>query len=141
MTSARFAMTLPLDSGTPPPNRVELSSAARDVAAVALVGEHDLDGYENLRTVFARAAIRAPNVLIDLSACEFIDSTVISMVLHTETIVTRDGGTLVVALPAERNSVSRLAEVIKLGQLVPTFASVAAALASFDPSYAEATPP
>ena len=82
-------------------------------------------------TGFARAAIRGENVIVDLSDCEFIDSTAISMLLHTETIVARDGGRLVVALPAVENPVTRVAEVIKLAELLPTYASFDAALASF----------
>ena len=43
------------------------------VAVVPLVGEHDLIGYELLKAVLARAAIQAPNVIVDLSHCDFID--------------------------------------------------------------------
>src|SRR3954451_25053868 len=81
--------------------------ASASVAVVSLTGEHDLGGYEPLRTGVARAAIRGAHVIVDLSACDFIDSTVISILLHTETIIASDGGRLVVALPAEDNAVTR----------------------------------
>jgi anti-anti-sigma factor len=132
-------MTVEPDTGPPPPSRVELSSAARHVAVVALIGEHDLAGCETVRTALARAAIRAPHVLVDLTACDFIDSTVISMLLHTETVVTRDGGRLVVALPGEHSSVTRMAELIKLAQRIPTYASVDAALSSLEPDRSAVT--
>jgi anti-anti-sigma regulatory factor len=43
------------------------------VAIVPVIGEHDLSGYEPLKAVLARAAIQAPNVIVDLSHCDFID--------------------------------------------------------------------
>src|SRR4051794_40608205 len=107
--------------------------ASPSIAVISLTGDHDLGGYEPLRTAFARAAIRGADVIVDLAHCDFIDSTVISMLLHTETIVTRAGGRLVVALPVEQNAVTRVAELIKLAQLLPTHASFAAALASLQP--------
>src|SRR3954452_18538733 len=75
------AMMLDLETGPPPPNRVELTSVARDMALVALIGEHDLGHYETLKAVLARAALRAPNVVVDLSECAFVDSTVLQLML------------------------------------------------------------
>ena len=112
-------------------NGVEITMASASIAVISLRGEHDLAGYEPLRTGFARAAIHGANVIVDLSDCEFIDSTVISLILHTETIVARDGGRLVVALPAEENAVTRVAALIKLAERLPTYASFDAAFASF----------
>jgi anti-anti-sigma regulatory factor len=43
------------------------------VAIVPLIGEYDLSGYEPLKAALARAAIQAPNVIVDLSHCDFID--------------------------------------------------------------------
>ena len=112
-------------------NDVEITMASASIAVISLSGEHDLGGYETLRTGFVLAAIRGSNVIVDLSRCDFIDSTVISMLLHTETLVARDGGRLVLALPGEESSVTRLAEVVKLAELLPTYSSFDAALASF----------
>ena len=112
-------------------NGVEITMASASIAVISLRGEHDLAGYGPLRTGFARAAIHGANVIVDLSDCEFIDSTVISMLLRTETIVARDGGRLVVALPAEQNAVTRAAALINLAELLPTYASFDAAFASF----------
>ena len=81
-------------NGTPPPNRVELTSAADDIAIVSLIGEHDVSHYDSLKIVLARAAIRAPNVIVDLSECQFVDSTAISLLLHGSRVITRYGGHL-----------------------------------------------
>jgi anti-anti-sigma regulatory factor len=112
---------------------VEIKYAPPSLAIVALIGAHDLGEYQQLKAVFAAAAIRAPNVIIDLSRCALIDSTVMAMLLDGESVVTRDHGRFVVALPEEPNPVTRLAELAQLAELVPTYVSVEAALASFQP--------
>jgi anti-anti-sigma regulatory factor len=120
---------------------VEITSAPPSVAIVALSGAHDLSEYKQLKAVFAAAAIRAPNVIIDLSRCALIDSTVMAMLLNGQSIVTRDYGRFVVALPEEPNPVTRLAELVQLAELVPTYVSVEAALASFQPAESAAAQP
>jgi anti-anti-sigma factor len=124
-------MTLELDTSTPPPNRVELTSAARDVAVVTLVGEHDLGQYEVLKSVLARAAVRAPSVIVDLSECAFLDSTALHLVLHTHSVTTKARGAFAVVVLPE-GPVSRLAELVRLDQMLPVYPSLDAALESFD---------
>jgi len=116
------------------PNAVEIQSASSSLAIVSLVGDHGLSDVTSLRVVFARAAIRAPNVIADLSRCSFADSTVIEVLIHAQTIITKDHGRFAVALPEEPNAVSRLAQLVHLSELMPTYASLAEALASFDES-------
>ena len=113
------------------PNSIKLMSATPSVAIVSMLGEHDLGDFEPLKIAFAKAAIRAPNVIADLSDCSFIDSIVIALLLHVQSVIAQDGGRVAVALPNEPNAVNRVADLIDLGQLVPVYASVKAALASF----------
>lgn len=105
-------------------------TGSASVAIVPLVGEHDLSGYESLKAALARAAIRAPNVIVDLSRCYFIDCTVIRLLLDAQTVVVRDEGGFGVALPAGPNAVTRIAELVALSRRVPTYPSVAAAMES-----------
>jgi len=121
-------------------NDVEITMASASIAVITLSGEHDMAAYEPLRTAFARAAIHGENVIVDLSPCDFIDSTVISMLLRTETIVARDGGRLVVIVPTAKGAVMRVADIINLAGMLPTYASFDAALASFQPAEADAQP-
>jgi anti-anti-sigma factor len=125
-------MMLDLETGPPPPNRVELTSVARDMALVALIGEHDLGHYETLKAVLARAALRAPNVVVDLSECAFVDSTVLQLMLHTHAVATRAGGAFAVVIAPEPGAVSRLAELMRLDLILPVHPSLDAARASFD---------
>ena len=127
-----------LDTGTPQPNRVELASAARDVAVVALFGEHDLGNYEGLKSVLARAAIRAPNIIMDLSECAFIDSTTITLMLHTNNVTSKVGGGFAVVIHPQPGPVSRVAELVRLGEMLATYPSLEAALASFKPRISDA---
>jgi anti-anti-sigma factor len=123
------------------PNSVRIISATPSVAIVSLLGEHDLGDSEPLKVAFARAAIRAPNVIVDLSDCSFIDSTVIALLLHAQSVVAQDGGRFAVALPTKPNAVTRVVDLMQLVQLVPVYASVEDALATFgQPQPATARP-
>ena len=115
------------------PNAIEITSPTADVAIVALIGEHDLNDYASLKLAFSKAAIEATHVVVDLSRCEFVDSTTISGLLAAQSVVVRDHGRFVVALPHEPNAVTRVADIMRLAELLPVYASVEAALASFQP--------
>ena len=97
-------MTVQLDTGTPPPNRVELTSAAADVAVVTLIGEHDLGQYDTLAAVLARAGVGALNVIVDLTHCAFVDSITISLLLNTHAYVTGAGGGLSLVIAGRAGS-------------------------------------
>jgi len=105
-------------------------TASPSVAIVPLVGEHDLSRYESLRVSLARASIRAPNVIVDLSQCTFIDCTVIRLLLDAQSVVGRDEGDFGVVLPAGPNAVTRIAELVQLSQRAPTYSSVEEAIES-----------
>ena len=120
-----------VDTGAPPPNRLEIVSATDEVAVVALIGEHDLGRYEPLKAALARAATRAPNVVVDLSECAFIDSISISLLLHASDITNRDKRGFAVVIPAEPGPVSRLAELVHLAEMLSIHRSLEAAMASF----------
>jgi anti-anti-sigma factor len=107
-------------------------TASPSVAIVPLVGEHDLSRYESLRVALARASIRAPNVIVDLSQCNLIDCTVIRLLLDAQSVVARDEGGFGVVLPAEPNAVTRIAEVVQLSQRARTYSSVEEALGKLE---------
>jgi anti-sigma B factor antagonist len=53
------------------------------VALVVLAGEHDLYSGDELRQSFEQALARCDHLVVDLSAAEFIDSTIIHVLLQT----------------------------------------------------------
>jgi anti-anti-sigma factor len=104
--------------------------ASDSVAIVSLVGEHDLGEHDQIKGAFARAAVTARNVMVDLTECAFIDSTVIALLLGAQSSIAQNGGRMAVALPVEPNAVTRLAELVRMGDLLPTYGTREAALAS-----------
>ena len=100
------------------------------VAIVSLVGEHDLGHYEQLKDAFDTAAVRRRNLVVDLSGCAFIDSTVISLLLYAQREITSDGGRFVVVIHADAGSVARASPMARLFELVPVYASLATAVES-----------
>jgi anti-anti-sigma factor len=79
-----------------------------------LTGEFDIAECEPLKAALARAAIRAVNVIVDLSQCAFVDCAVIGLLLHAQTVVARDGKHFGIALPSEPNAVIRAADLVHL---------------------------
>jgi len=122
-----------VDNGSPPPNRVEIAFATDDVAVVTLFGEHDLGRYETLMAALAEAARRARSVVVDLSECALVDSTTLTLLLHTQSVTHKDSGGFAVVIPPDSGSVARLAELVNLGEMLPVLPSLEAAVASVEP--------
>lgn len=53
------------------------------VALVVLAGEHDLYWGNELRQTFEQTLARCDHLIVDLSGAEFIDSTIIAVLLQT----------------------------------------------------------
>jgi anti-sigma B factor antagonist len=87
------------------------------LAVVTLVGEHDISLQRRLREALATASIR-PNLLVDLSACTFMDSTVIGMLLLARNRLAARGGRLELFIPPEATAARRVAELTMLDSLL-----------------------
>jgi anti-anti-sigma factor len=101
------------------PRQIEVDLNRADAptfaAAVRLCGEHDLATGQGIRE--ALEPIHG-DVLVDLSACEFIDSSVIVMLLAAHYAARREGRRLELLLPAENSKVTRTLEVSGARQLL-----------------------
>ena len=84
-------------------------------ARVRLVGEHDLATREAVRVALASVD---GNVLVDLTACEFVDSTVIGVLLDSASAITRDGRRLELVFPPGRG-IWRTLDITGVPTLVP----------------------
>ena len=84
-------------------------------AVVSLRGEHDLATADEL----ARA-IQAidGNVLVDLSDCTFIDSTVIGVLFASSQRLERDGRYLEVVAPMQNANVARTLELVRMRDVI-----------------------
>ena len=98
------------------------------IAVVALFGEHDLSGKQRLSEALASASVRL-DVLVDLSACTFIDSSVIGTLFAARSQLAERGGRLELVIPPEATVVRRVAELTMLGSLLTIHESLAAGYA------------
>jgi anti-anti-sigma factor len=99
-----------------PPIRVDRSSHGDFAALVQLAGEHDLSTAPQLSETIR--AIRG-NVLVDLSECSFIDSSVIGALLMADRDRAPDGHRVELAVAPENATIHRIVEVTGLADLLP----------------------
>jgi anti-anti-sigma factor len=69
------------------------------------------------------AAAQRRNVLVDLTRCDFIDSTVVSLLLAAHVEVSSDGGEFAVVIPPPPSPVARTAKIMGLAEMFPTYSS------------------
>ena len=110
------------------PLAVEVAFPQPGIAVVRLRGEHDLSGKERLTEALATASARL-NVLVDLSECTFMDSSVIAAFFVAREKLGARGGQLELVIPPEASTVQRVAEVTFLGAILPIHETEAAAVA------------
>jgi anti-sigma B factor antagonist len=99
------------DDVTRPAVRLEL--LAPEIAVVTLSGEHDLSSKEELGTVLARAGAQR-HLLVDLSACAFLDSTVLGLLVIACRRQWERGGGLELVIPGDAASIRRTMRIAGL---------------------------
>lgn len=62
---------------------IEVRSPHPDAALVVLRGEHDLNSADELRRTFDQSLAHWDHLIVDLSAAEFIDARIISVLVET----------------------------------------------------------
>jgi anti-anti-sigma factor len=80
---------------------------AADTAIVTLVGEHDLKSKVELGAALENASAQR-FVLVDLSACTFIDSTVLALIVATCQRVWERDGQVELVIPSRAAEVHRI---------------------------------
>lgn len=109
---------------------VEVHSAT--AAIVTLRGEHDLSSAAELVAALTTASARR-NVLVDLSCCDFMDSSIISALFRASNSLHESGGQLSLVIPRDRHGAIRtLFEVTSLAKLIPTHETRDAAISHLD---------
>jgi anti-anti-sigma factor len=124
------------DGPLPPPQTYELSAgwievghAAPGLAVVSLHGEHDLSSEPTLSRALDAAAAHS-HLIVDLSDCTFIDSSVIAALLRSAHLVAKKGERFALVIPSEQRQVARIAEMTQLAGQFAIHTSRASALAS-----------
>jgi anti-anti-sigma factor len=111
--------------------QVAVAHHARGVALVTMRGEHDL----STRPILARAlqlAAAHSNVVVDLSECSFIDSTVINEFIKTSDSVRGNGEQIMLVISPEQTHLARIAKMVGLAQIFEVHESKEEAFVSLD---------
>jgi anti-anti-sigma factor len=111
--------------------RVDVRCISGQVAIVELFGDHGIGQSGMVRHALEAAARRRRNVLVDLSHCGFVDSTIVRTLLHGSARVDAFGGRFALVVPAEAERVARVAEIMGLRELFPLYSTLEGALATF----------
>ena len=118
------------------PAALEIAQLSAEVAVVTLRGEHDLHSWSEVTLALANASQRR-SVLVDLSACTFLDSSMLTALLVTGKQLRLRGGALAVVIPPGAQ-VRRIFEIMNVHMLVGVHEHRAAALAGLAGAAAEA---
>jgi anti-anti-sigma factor len=104
---------------------VGIDSAPGGAVVVRLCGDHDLS--TKPRLIDALVAVRrASAVVIDLTECTFVDSTIIAAIMNATRASSAKGPSVSLRLPSDTSYVYRALAVAGLRDLLPAYHSVAA---------------
>lgn len=118
------------------PGQVTVGHHARGVAVVTMRGEHDISTQPVLGRALELAAAHS-NVVVDLSECSFIDSSVIKEFIKASDTVRAGGEQVILVIPREQAQVARVATICGLAQIFELHESKDAAFASLEGGHAE----
>ncbi len=116
-----------MHADAPQPNGIDIAAHSPAVSIVTLRGEHDLHSWSDVTLALANASQR-PGVVVDLSACTFLDSTMLTALLVAAKQLRSRDGALAVAV-ARGTEVRRIFELMNVDALVELFETRGAAIA------------
>jgi anti-anti-sigma factor len=117
----------PTPHGAPAP--VEVAFHRLGVAIVTVRGAHDASRSQAFSEALAGAGPQL-NVLVDLSECTSVDSSVIAALVARAGDLKARGGGLALIIPPKAVAVQRVAKLAGLAELLPIHATRGAAIAS-----------
>jgi anti-sigma B factor antagonist len=130
----------PLENNPNPARRGARGTAAIErlaggVSLVVMQGEHDIGTQPELTRALERATEQPgqSSVVVDLTRCDFIDSTVIAALIKAAQTQQTRGERLVLVIPSETRMVYRATQVSGIAAVLPIFESRAAALDAIAP--------
>ena len=111
---------------------VEVEFRPPGIALIKLRGEHDLSSRQHLTEALATASAQL-DVLVDLSECTFMDSTVVAAFFRAREQLKERGGRLAVVIPQAAATIQRVAKITALDMILPIHETQRTAVASFQP--------
>jgi anti-anti-sigma factor len=115
--------------GEPAGPAVEVTTE-RGAVVVTLRGEHDLDSRPAVAAALERAGERA-DVLVDLTECGFLDSTIIGVLVAAFQARTERGERLELVVPPDAPAIHRVVQIAGLPTFMAIHETRAAGLAGF----------
>jgi anti-anti-sigma factor len=110
-----------------PQDMIEVEIHSDSASILTLRGERDLASKPALTSALVAACFR-PNVVIDLSECMFIDSSVISALLGAVKRRHQSDGRLELVIPPGARAIRRVLEVMSVERILPIHETCAAAI-------------
>jgi anti-anti-sigma factor len=104
---------------SPQPRTAEVESVTDELAIVTVRGEHDLGTKSALEDALARAC-RSRHVLVDLSHCDFMDSTALAVLLVAHRTQVERGGRLELVIPTGVHPIERITRLARIQAIVTT---------------------
>ena len=109
-----------LDGSGPPPGPVTIEVVSPRTAVVTLGGDHDVASRGAIADAFSVAST-GRDLLVDLSDCTFVDSTIIKLLLQTMRALEENDGRLEIVIDTESHGhVARVAELMGIADVIPT---------------------
>jgi anti-sigma B factor antagonist len=109
-----------LDGSGPPPGPVTIEVVSASAAVVTLGGDHDVASRDAIAEAFGVAAT-GRDLLVDLSACTFIDSTIIKLLLQTMRALEEHDARLELVIDTDPHGhVARVAVLMGISEVIPT---------------------
>jgi anti-anti-sigma factor len=119
-------------SGEPLPlGQVAVGHHAGGIGIVTMRGEHDLSTQPALAHALELAAAHS-DLVVDLTECSFVDSTIIREFIKTSEALRAKGEHVLLVIPAEQVGVARIVEMVGLAQFVELHETTEAAFASLE---------
>ena len=111
-------------------SRISTGYLADSIRVIALVGEHDLCTRQIVLAELERVTAPGVAVIVDLSAAEFIDSTMLRILIIAHKRAESTVGTTLAVVVSLDSGPARIFEVTDARALFPIFASLDEAIAS-----------
>jgi stage II sporulation protein AA (anti-sigma F factor antagonist) len=101
-----------------------------DVYVVRVAGEVDMSHEDELRAELRAAAADAKGIVVDLTECEFIDSSGVRALLLSREEQRADQGPEKLAVAASSDQILRILSVMGIDQVIPIHSTVEEAAAA-----------
>ena len=109
-----------LDGSGPPPGPVTIEVVSARTAVVTLGGDHDVASRDAIADAF-RVAATGRDLLVDMTDCTFVDSTIIKLLLQTMRTLEEGQARLELVIDTASNGhVARVAELMGIAEVIPT---------------------